>query len=654
MKNLLKKKVDENIEVEKLTSWQIIKAWIASAAQDLKNSLKHGGWRGAAAGFAVAGVGMTFAACEVEKVNVQITEVGLLDQIQTMLGENFSVSEQIKTAAAQKFGNNLVSLMSENTNGSGKIVAFYQEDGMLKKATTEIELKANDFDAKIYEYGTFTEEGNTLSFYQNNQEQTVDTTGKFVLTLPEGLAVIDTSVAETKIANAVSAMQSQTLGLQTDLDEVGKEDFKTLLGFVIDQAGTAQLPTLSLEYDRVSNQTTATYSYLSLAGQTKIESGNIVFEGNLIENDSLNRTAAEEQLQAERAVISANRASVLEEATYTTLFELDNFDLNSVELEVAEKDSGGDESQIEISNENYESFDKFFADLSGENLEEFENAISETLRNGFTRQDFLTIFGGNSTLDNTSTFRIAFNYMDSNQIDSIKYVGLRNTTRIVAATMNLSSPIVLDNISVVCYSGDIQEIVENGRLVGISYVDGEQTQEVRAGNNQMFVKVGQEYRLIDYSDVINQFARENISRISSDFAYTGSLSLEGEDLDFFNICMPLAAAAGNIDAGTKLSFVMVQGAGGTTAEFGTVYGVTIRAVDLNNNQLYNLRFIFDDPRTSIATSTVDMMKDAISRGQFSVFDNGREEIMPESDIVLEYPSDITEYSIPAQKTEKAN
>ena len=99
--------------------------------------------------------------------------------------------------------------------------------------------------------------------------------------------------------------------------------------------------------------------------------------------------------------------------------------------------------------------------------------------------------------------------------------------------------------------------------------------------------------------------------------------MEGEDLDFFNICMPLAAAAGKIDAGTKLSFVTVQGAGGTTAEFGTVYGVTIRAVDLNNNQLYNLRFIFDDPRTSIATSTVDMMKDAISRGQFSVFDNGR-------------------------------
>lgn len=650
---MLKKKVDENIEVEKLTNRQIIKAWIASAAQDLKNSLKHGGWRGAAAGFAVAGIGLTFAACEVEKVNVQITEVGLLDQIQTMLGENFSVSEQIKTAAAQKFGNNLVSLMSENTNGSGKIVAFYQEDGMLKKATTQVELKANDFDAKIYEYGTFTEEGNTLSFYQNNQEQTVDTTGKFVSTLPEGLAVIDTRVAETKIANAISAMQSQELNLQTDLDEVGKEDFKTLLGFVIEKDQTAHLPTLSLEYDRASNQTTATYSYLSLAGQTKIESGNIVFEGNLIENDSLNRTAAQEQLQTERAVIRANRASVLEEATYTTLFELDNFDSNSVELEVAEKNSGGDESQIEISNENYASFDGFFADLSGENLEEFENAISETLRNGFTEQDLVTIFGRGTSLANTSTLKIAFDFAEDEHISLLKYIGLVGNQKIVAATMNLSSPIVLNNISVVCYSGDIQEIVENGRLVGISYVDGEQTQEVRAGNNQMFLKVGQEYRLIDYSDMINQFARENISRISGDFSHTGSLSLEGEDLDFFKLCMPLAAAAGNIDAGTKLTFVMVQGSSSTNSIFGTTYNIAIRAVDLQNNQLYKLGFVFDDARTS-HTSIIDAIKDAISRGQFTVLDSGREEIMPESDIVLEYPSDITEYSIPTQKTEKAN
>ena len=636
MKNLLKKKVDENIEVEKLTNWQIIKAWIASAAQDLKNSLKHGGWRGAAAGFAVASVGMTFAACEVEKVNVQITEVGSLDQIQTMLGENFSVSEQIKTAAAQKFGNNLVSLMSENANGSGKIVAFYQEDGMLKKATTQIELKANDFDAKIYEYGTFTEEGNTLSFYQNNQEQTVDTTGKFVSTLPEGLAVIDTRVAETKIANAISAMQSQELNLQTDLDEVGKEDFKTLLGFVIDQAGTAHLPTLSLEYDRVSNQTTATYSYLSLAGQTKIESGNIVFEGNLIENDSLNRTAAEEQLQTERAVIRANRASVLEEATYTTLFELDNFDSNSVELEVAEKGDGNEDPGDNIPDPiTFNSWEEVFALGDGT----VKDAIVKTLQENMLRDSVVKeIFGNDMTVADLSNGTIdlikwGFDIQD-NQISSISLLGVRKgypteqSRMLRGSNFSFATPISLDGI------------------VAMPVLEG----SANAENSISIFINGVEYS-IDLTQVAS--ASEQYSH-SYGFVYDSTAEItDQENLDFFNICMPLAAAAGKIDAGAKLSFVMVQGSSSTNSEFGSTFNITIRAVDLQNNQLYNLGFVFDDARTSY-TSIIDAIKDAINREQFRTTGGLAEEIMPESDIVLEYPSDITEYSIPAQKTEKAN
>lgn len=638
MKNLLKKKVDENIEVEKLTNWQIIKAWIASAAQDLKNSLKHGGWRGAAAGFAVASVGMTFAACEVEKVNVQITEVGSLDQIQTMLGENFSVSEQIKTAAAQKFGNNLVSLMSENTNGSGKIVAFYQEDGMLKKATTQIELKANDFDAKIYEYGTFTEEGNTLSFYQNNQEQTVDTTGKFVSTLPEGLAVIDTRVAETKIANAISAMQSQELNLQTDLDEVGKEDFKTLLGFVIEKDQTAHLPTLSLEYDRASNQTTATYSYLSLAGQTKIESGNIVFEGNLIENDSLNRTAAQEQLQTERAVIRANRASVLEEATYTTLFELDNFDLNSVDLEVAEKDSGGEVDQPdepELEPITFNSWQEVFELENGK----VKDAIVKTLQDNLLTETMVKrIYGNSMTVADLSNGTIdllkwGFDLQDG-KIVSVNILGVRKgypteqSRRLRGANFALKQPISLASV--------VAKPVEDGSAYN---------------QNSIYVNINNSEYLIDLSQI--ELASQE-SSYSLAFGYDAAAEIsDQEDLDFFNICMPLAVAAGKIGQESKLSFVSVQGSSGTTSDFGSVYDVVIKAVDLNNNQLYNFEFIFDDARTSYKP-IIEEIKRAISDGQFRISDRGVEKIIPESDIMLEYQSDITEYSIPAQEKENAN
>ncbi len=634
---MLKKNVDGNIEVEKLTNRQIIKAWIAGAAQDLKNSLKHGGWRGAAAGFAVAGIGMTFAACEVEKVNVQITEVGSLDQIQTMLGENFSVSDQIKTAAAQKFGNNLVSLMSENANGSGKIVAFFKEDGQLKKATATLNLDAADFDAKIYGYNTFTKQGETLSFWQNGQEQEVDLSAPGVLYVIQGdgtLTVMNTTAVQNEIENAVDSMQIENLGLQTDLDEVGKEDLKTMLGFVIDQAGTAHLPTLTLEYDRVSNQTTATYSYLSLAGQTKIESGNIVFEGNLIENDSLNRTAAEEQLQTERAVIRANRASVLEEATYTTLFELDNFDLNSVELEVAEKENEdpGDNIPDPIT---FNSWEEVFALGDGT----VKDAIVKTLQENMLRDSVVKeIFGNDMTVADLSNGTIdlikwGFDIQD-NQISSINLLGVRKgypteqSRRLLGADFVFQTPILLESI------------------VAMPVLEGSANSE---NSISIFIN-GVEYS-IDLTQV--KSATKQFS-YSQNFIYTSTAEItDQENLDFFNICMPLAAAAGKIDASAKLSFVMVQGASGTTAEFGTVYGVTIRAVDLNNNQLYNLRFVFDDARTS-HTSIIDAIKDAISRGQFSVFDNGREEIMSESDIVLEYPSDITEYSIPAQEKENAN
>ena len=188
----------------------------------------------------------------------------------------------------------------------------------------------------------------------------------------------------------------------------------------------------------------------------------------------------------------------------------------------------------------------------------------------------------------------------------------------------------------------MQGVVENGKLVGISYVEDNVAKQVKAGSNQMFVKAGAGYRLIDFSKVVGKFGKANISKIVSDFAYTGSASLEGEDLDFFNICMPLAVAAGKIGPETKLSFVSVQGSGGTTSDFGSVYDVVIKAVDLNNNQLYNSK------------SPYERVVDAISRKQFRISDRGVEKIIPESDIILEYKDEITEYTIPQAEAEETN
>lgn len=639
---------------------RIVRAMTAARRDELVALLKRCR-KPAAFVIPVAAAGVLFVACEVEKVEVETEQIDSLAQIENMLGDKFSVAALVEEQAKQKFGDGLVSLACQNANGTGKVVAIFVEDGILKKATTELDLTAKDFDGKIYEYNTYLKEGNTLSFYQNGQEQEVDLSKPGIVSIPQAdgsLAVLDTTKAEEKIENAILSVQQTEFDLQTDLDEVGKQDFKTLLGFVIEKDQTAHLPTLKLEYDRAKDQTTATYSYLSLGQEKKIEGGSIVFEGDVTANGNLDRAAAEEQLQAEKATISKKTPTVLEQSDLTKLYQVENFDTNSVELEVAEKDSGGevnppDEPEINISKDQYTDLDGFFADLSGQALQEFQTAISETLRNGFSKQDFLTIFGGNSTLDNTSTFKIAFNYSDSNQIDSIKYVGLRNKTKIVAATIGFSSLISTQDILVTNYSGQVQEIVENGKLVGISYVEDNVAKQVKAGSNQMFVKAGAGYRLIDFSKVVGKFEETNISKIVKDFSYTGSESFEGEDLDFFNICMPLAVAAGKIGQESKLSFVSVQGSSGTTSDFGSVYDVVIKAVDLDNNQLHNYEFIFDDARTSY-TPTIEVIKDAISRGQFRISDRGVKKIIPESEIMLEYPSDITEYTIPQAEAEETN
>lgn len=631
---------------------RIVRAMTAARRDELVALLKRCR-KPAAFVIPVAAAGVLFVACEVEKVEVETEQIDSLAQIENMLGDKFSVAALVEEQAKQKFGDGLVSLACQNANGTGKVVAIFVEDGILKKATTELDLTAKDFDGKIYEYNTYLKEGNTLSFYQNGQEQEVDLSKPGIVSIPQAdgsLAVLDTTKAEEKIEKAILSVQQTEFDLQTDLDEVGKQDFKTLLGFVIEKDQTAHLPTLSIEYDRAKNQTTATYSYLGLGQEKKIEGGSIVFEGDVRSNGNLDRAAAEEQLQAEKATISKKTPTVLEQSDLTKLYQVENFDTNSVELEVAEKDSGGgtgqDEPQINISKDQYADLDGFFADLSGQALQEFQTAISETLRNELSAQDIITIYGVGATKENSRTYKIAFNAENTNEISEIKYAGLVGDVRVTSATIGFSSPISTQDILVTNYSGQVQEIVENGKLVGISYVEDNVAKQVKAGSNQMFVKAGAGYRLIDFSKVVGKFGKANISKIVSDFAYTGSASLEGEDLDFFKICMPLAVTADKIGQESKLSFVSVQGRSGSNDEFGSTYGVEIKAVDLSNNQLYNYQFIFDDKRTSMATTTVEAIKDAISRGQFRISDRGVEKIIPESDILLEYPSDITEYTIP--------
>ena len=124
---------------------RIVRAMTAARRDELVALLKRCR-KPAAFVIPVAAAGVLFVACEVEKVEVETEQIDSLAQIENMLGDKFSVPALVEEQAKQKFGDGLVSLACQNANGTGKVVAIFVEDGILKKATTELDLTAKDFD----------------------------------------------------------------------------------------------------------------------------------------------------------------------------------------------------------------------------------------------------------------------------------------------------------------------------------------------------------------------------------------------------------------------------------------------------------------------------------------------------------------------------
>ena len=326
---------------------------------------------------------------------------------------------------------------------------------------------------------------------------------------------------------------------------------------------------------------------------------------------------------------------MLEQSDLTKLYQVENFDTNSVELEVAEKDSGGEvdpPDEPELEPITFGSWQEVFELENGK----VKDAIVKTLQdNLFSESVIKDIYGNDMTVADLSNGTIdllkwGFDLQDG-KIVSVNILGVRKgyptaqSRRLRGANFALTQPISLASV--------VAKPVEDGPAYN---------------QNSISLDINNAEYLIDLSQI--ELASQG-SSFTYGFVYTSSAEIsDQEDLDFFKICMPLAVAAGKIGQETKLSFVSVQGSSSTNSIFGSTYNISIRAVDLQNNQLYQLGFIFDDASTSMATSTVDLIKDAISRGQFRTTDRGVEKIIPESDILLEYPSDITEYTIPSSRS----
>ena len=314
---------------------------------------------------------------------------------------------------------------------------------------------------------------------------------------------------------------------------------------------------------------------------------------------------------------------------------------------------GEEGGNVEIENGEYQNFDEFVLDLEGENLDAFKTAVSEALRNGLTTQNFVTLFGANTTKNNTRTYQFAFNFDNSGNIESVQYVGLKYNTNIAKGTVTFTTPISIENLKKVSYSGDIEEIVENGELVGIRYTENDgQTENavtIRPAENQMLIKEADgTYSLIDYTDFVSSISRDNISTVVRDFLHTGNETLDDTNQSYFDLCMPLAVEEGLINSDANIAFVAVQGSSSTNSEWGTTFNIVIRFIDLNTNKYYSFGFIFDDEQDK--DTLLERLQSAIDRGNYRV-NAGQENTIISGDQIFEFSEameGIVKYTIPTE------
>lgn len=321
-------------------------------------------------------------------------------------------------------------------------------------------------------------------------------------------------------------------------------------------------------------------------------------------------------------------------------------------------DEGGN---IEIENGEYQNFDEFVLDLEGENLDNFQTAVSEALRTGFTPNDLLSLFGRGTTLENTKTYQFAFNFDNSGNVNSVQYVAIKDNAYLSKSTIKLNTPIPLSDISKTTYSGKIEEIVENGELVGIRFAkndgqeEGVSNKEIRPVENQMLVKeIDGTYSLFDYTRFISMFSEENIgNNVVNNFVQGGSATLTEEKQQYFDLCMQLAVNADAIGENLELAFVTVQGSSSLHDEWGTTYCIEINAVNPQNNSKLRYVFVFDDDKK--ADNMIDRIKSAISREQFSVSGGEESALMPSSDIIFEFDAlgNVVTYTTPQESENQA-
>ena len=548
-----------------------------------------------------------------EQVEVQVEDVVSVSEIYSLLGNSFVLRENVESSVKAYYGeNNVLSIMSENSDGSGNIAVLVDDDG-LKIAEAEIVLTAQDFDAKKYKKDTFTLENKVITYYENSGKKTADLSDKFSYTDSQGdLYVVDVNKAKEKISRLVEDASEQELNLKSEATQSDLEVFDLLLGNIIDADKTVYCPTVnSVVYDVVNDSTKVVLSYA--VSEYEIESREITFQGDLTANGTLNKEKAQEQFNEESAVFSISTKDYSKYKEYNILLSV-------------EKAQGHVVSRIEkVKTLNFASWNEFFA------TEGVQDKVIEILRDTMlTDARIKNMFGNDISLEDLQSGKIEiFKWVfdvEGDQINGVQILGVRkgmfgdaNAVRLQGATFTFIEPINISQMQAKSI-GELDENVVQFKKEEISY----------------------------FADLTIFFERGSDAVYDKEKRYETQMSLTAEHEEIFDLVMPLAVEQGLIDEG-DYNFVAVAGRSGTNSQWGTTYNVVVKLIDLKTCEYKHLSMVFDHIDLTSADEC-KIIQDAVKAGSYSctIIEEYNFIDVSDEDIVISLPSDATQtYTVKA-------
>ena len=574
---------------QKLSRWEVIKAWIAESIASIKRSLKDGGWKGTmlALSGTVATFGTVLAACVTEP-DVKIETITDKEKVESLVSENFSVENAVKDEMQKQFGK-----LENFTFENGVAKAVVTKDGEKYNAEVAINVDANDFKVEKYTNAKVADDG-SLHFYLDGKLTSEEVDG-IVVEVGKDIYGIDPTDFYIEISMAVSDASLKKVETEKpDPENPGGED--------------------KPDPDEPENP----------GGEEKPDPDKPGGEENPDPDKPENPGGEENPDPDEPENPGGEEKPDPDKPGGEENPDPDEPDKpGGEEKPDPDKPGEGGEENPDPEEPTEITFDSWEELMNIEDVN-FKNELDQILqKNLFTDLTFRRLFGADLTLDNLDDGTInilkwGFDLNESKKsINAIEILGVRNgypyedSKAVKSAKFTLAEPLSFDSI----------KVIKEGNKYNYNFDSFEQ------GLLNAVYKKGAEHSV-------------------------NHESLDDTNQQYFDLCMPLAVEKGYINQDAELAFVTVDARGSTNEQFGSTYRIKIVATNLKSNSKEEFTFTFKDSVDSSKTP-LERIREAYNKGDYLVGTSGDTPILSSSDIVLEFDTlnNVVTYTIPQKEGE---